>query len=77
MTYEVQHFTLCDGWVNTWHIENPDGSSTPETFPTQEAAQDALDEFLDEIAEEITVGQRRPDEDYDRDEFRVAKAGAA
>jgi hypothetical protein len=77
MTYEVQHFTLCDGWVNTWHVEHPDGSSTPETFPTRAAAQAALDEFFDEIAEEIAVGQRACNEAYDRDEFRVAKAGAA
>lgn len=76
MSYEVQTFTLCDGWVNIWHIEHADGTSAPETFPTRAAAQAALDEFLGEIAEEIAVGQRRPDEGYDRDEFRVAKVGA-
>lgn len=77
MAYEVQTFTLCDGWVNTWHVEHPDGSSAPETLPTHAAAQAALDEFLEEIAEEITVGQRRADDGYDRDQFRITKVGAA
>lgn len=75
MTYEVQTYTLCDGWVNTWYIEHPDGTSEPETFSTRAAAQAALDEFLDEIAAEIACGQRHPDEDYDREEFCIAKVG--
>lgn len=76
MRYEVQTYTLCDGWVNTWHIEQPDGSSEPETFLNREAAQAALDEFFSEIAEEIAIGQRDPDAGYDEDDFRVAKVGA-
>lgn len=75
MTYIVETYTLCDGWVNTWHIEE-DGMSRPETFPTRAAAQAALDEFFGEIAEEIEIGQRAPDEGYDRDDFRIAKVGA-
>lgn len=76
MTYEVQHFTLCDGWVNTWTIHHEDGSSEPETFSTEADANAALDEFLAEIEEEIAAGQRSEDEGYDRHEFRVVKAGA-
>lgn len=75
MTYEVQTRTLCDGWVNTWHIEE-NGVFSPETFPTREAAQAALDEFFAEIAEEIEVGQRAPNEGYGEDEFRIVKVGA-
>tara|TARA_R100000789_G_scaffold98887_2_gene103816 strand:- start:440 stop:670 length:231 start_codon:yes stop_codon:yes gene_type:complete len=75
MTYIVETYTLCDGWVNTWHIEE-NGVVSPETFPTRAAAQAALDEFFAEIAEEIGIGQRAPDEGYDRDEFRIAKVGA-
>lgn len=74
MTYEVQTYTLCDGWVNTWHIEE-NGIVSPETFPTRAAAQAALDEFFTEIAEEIAVGQRASDAGFDRSEFRVAKVG--
>lgn len=71
--YEVQQFTLCDGWVNTWRIEHADGSSEPETFASEHEAQAALDEFLAEIEAEIASGERAPDEGYDRDEFRVVK----
>jgi len=76
MTYEVQHFTLCDGWINTWAVLNEDGSSDPETFATEAEAQAALDEFLTEIEEEIAIGQRGDDQGYDRNDFRVVKAGA-
>jgi hypothetical protein len=76
MSFEVQTFTLCDGWVNTWRIEEGD-TSYPETFPTRAAAQAALDEFFAEIAEEIEIGQRAPDEGYNRDDFRIAKVGAS
>ena len=75
MTYIVETYTLGDGWVNTWHIEE-NGTVSPETFLTRAAAQAALDEFFAEIAEEIEIGQRAPDEGYDRDEFRIAKVGA-
>lgn len=77
MTYEVQHHTLCAGWVNTWAIHHPDGSSEAETFDTAEQAQAALDEFLAETQAEIEAGQRASDEAYSRDEFRIVKAGAA
>lgn len=76
MRYEVLTYTLCDGWVNTWLIEHPDGSNVPETFLTRAAAQAALDEFFDEIAEEIAIGQRHPDEGYDPEGFRIEKVGA-
>ena len=76
MTYEVQHFTLCDGWINTWAVLNEDGSSEPEAFATEAEARAALDEFFAEIEEEIAIGQRGADQGYDRDDFRVVKAGA-
>jgi len=76
MTYEVQHFTLCDGWVNTWAILHEDGSSEPETFATKADAQAALNEFFAEIEEEIAIGQRGADDGYDRDDYRVVEAGA-
>lgn len=76
MTYEVQHHTLCEGWVNTWAVHYPDGSSEPETFETAEQAEAALDEFFADIQAEIDAGQRTEDEGYSRDEFRIVKAGA-
>lgn len=77
MTYEVQTHTLCDGWINTWAVHHPDGSSKPETFETAQDAQAALDEFFAEIQAEIDAGQRAEDEGYDRDDFRIVKAGEA
>jgi|AntRauTorcE11898_2_1112593.scaffolds.fasta_scaffold139815_2 hypothetical protein len=77
MTYEIQHYTICDGWVNTWSIEHHDGRVEPETFDSYEDAAAALDEFFAEIVDEIVTGQRQPDEGYDRDEFRIVKAGAS
>mgnify|MGYP000607370355 CR=1 FL=1 len=70
MKYEVQQHTLCDGWTNTWSIEEGD-ITTPEVFDTEAAAQAALDEFFREIAEEIEDGERDPDNGYDVEDFRV------
>lgn len=69
--YEIQTFTLCDGWINTWFIIEDDNTQTPETFATETEAQDALDEFLDEIQEEIDAGQRAQDEGYSPEDFRI------
>lgn len=77
MTYEVQHFTLCGGWVNTWTVHHDDGSCEPERFATEAEAKAALDEYFTEIDEEIAIGQRGVDEGYDAGEFRIVKAGDA
>lgn len=74
MTYEVQHHTIVDGWVNTWSYAGDDGQLMPETFPTPEEAQAALDEFFEDIRHEIDAGDRQPDEAYDRSEFRIHPA---
>lgn len=68
MRYEVQHYTLFYGWVNTWAYAETDGVMQPETFATAEEAQAALDEFLADIEQEVEAGQMAP---HDRDEFRV------
>lgn len=68
MSYEVQHYTLFYGWVNTWSYAEADGSMQPETFATAAEAQAALDEFFQDLAEEVAAGQTAP---HDRDEFRV------
>lgn len=71
MTYEVQHFTICDGWVNTWSLCAEDGTPQPETFATSHQAHAALNDFLLFIQQEIDAGTREADEGYDREEFRV------
>lgn len=59
MTYEIQHHTLCQGWVNTWQLD--DGSL--ETFATKEEAEAALQEFLADTAD--------CEAPYEADEFRI------
>ena len=76
MAYEVQTFTLCDGWVNCWSVEI-DGISQQETFETEAEADAAIDEFLAEIQAEIERGDRAPDEGYDRGDYCVVKVAGA
>ena len=68
MSYEVQHYTLFYGWVNTWSYAEADGVMQPESFATSDEAQAALDEFFADLEEEVAAGQMAP---HDRDEFRV------
>ena len=39
--YEIQTFTLCDGWVNTWHT-----NGKPTVFKSFGEALDELNEHL-------------------------------
>ena len=68
MSYEIQHYALLYGWVNTWSYADADGVMHPETFATAAEAQAALDEFFADLAEEVAAGQMVP---YGRDEFRI------
>jgi hypothetical protein len=72
MAWEVQHHTLCQGWINTWS-EEVDGVSRPLVYETEAEAQAELQEFLREIAEEIAYGERDPDNGYDAEEFRIVE----
>lgn len=76
MAWEVQHDTLCQGWVNTWSIEDDDGVSAPQTFETEAEAQAEIAQFLREIAWQIEHGARDADAGYDASEFRVVQVEA-
>ena len=71
MKYEVQHNTVCDGWINCWTVSQGDGPAVPQTFDTEKEAQTELDGFFEDIAYEIAEGTREPDEGYDREDFRI------
>lgn len=71
--YEVQHYTLCEGWINCWSIINSDDSQTPQTFDSVEAAQAEIDDFFADIQAEIDEGSRAEDEGYDREEYRIVE----
>lgn len=65
--YEVQHYTLCDGWVNTWHC----GDDELEQFNTYNDAHDALNAFLEDTMESFKAGDLA--EPYYRDDFRIVR----
>lgn len=69
--FEVQHYTLCDGWVNTWLMTDSDGNESIEVFNTYQEANDALDEFLEDTMDSFKAGDLS--EPYFRDQFRVVK----
>jgi hypothetical protein len=72
MTYEVQHNTLCDGWINCWTQDDK-----PMTFATEAEAQAEIDDFLSDIEAEIASGDRAHDEGYDPSEFRIVNVADA
>jgi hypothetical protein len=73
MKYEIQHFTLCDGWINTWSIINDDGESTPEIFDSLEEAKSALIEFFYDDAFSVAQGWREPETAADPSQYRIVK----
>jgi len=73
--FEVQTFTLCDGWINCWSITDEQGTR-PETFDTRAEAQAEIDTFFQEIELQIKAGERQPDEGYSRDEYQILEIPA-
>ena len=63
MTWEVQTFTLCEGWVNTWTVCKHGQEPTAQPFETREEAEAALAEFLDDIAFAASRGDIEEPED--------------
>lgn len=73
MSWEIETYTLCDGWVNTWTVAEGNGAEVAQTFATRAEAEAAMAEFLAEIEEEIANGLRQPDEGHDEEDYRVVK----
>jgi hypothetical protein len=61
--FEVQEYTLCDGWVNTW--SDDEGATT---FNSEEEAQAELDWFLHDILQEVEAANMA--DVSDKDPFR-------
>jgi len=64
--YEVQTYTLIDGWVNTWTINrvvNKKLKNVPEVFNSFGEALESLDEHLQEMEDEGM--------DEDRNTYRI------
>ena len=73
MPYEIQHYTLLYGWINTWTYAEADGVMQPETFATAAEATAALDEFFEDLDEEVAAGLMAS---RNRDEFRIRQVGS-
>lgn len=71
MKYEIQHFTLCDGWVNCWSIEDDNGNYVPEYFETLEQAQVALQDHLEDTRMEFLEGNLETEDDPE--DFRIVE----
>ena len=65
MRYEIQTFTLCDGWVNTW----TDNDELPVTFETLDEAENELKDYLEDLRLETYNGTLT---DFDIESFRVS-----
>jgi len=67
MRYQIEHFTICDGWCNTWR----DDTDAPVTFASYDEALKALNNHYDELREEVESGFIEP---YNLSDFRIAEA---
>jgi hypothetical protein len=63
--WEVQHYTLADGWVNTW---TDTATNLPIRYDSRKEAEEALNEHLEELHEAVLAGDM---EAYSSSEFRV------
>jgi hypothetical protein len=66
MRYQIETFTLCDGWVNAWR----DDSTTPVTFTSYDEALKELNEYFSELNEDVQNGFI---DDYNMRDFRIAE----
>jgi hypothetical protein len=67
MTYQIETYTLCGGWVNIWTDSLDD---TLVTFDTYAAAQAELADFLGELAYAVKVGHL---DDYNPEDYRIVE----
>ena len=68
MRYEIQHLTLCDGWINTWS----DGETgEPTVYSSYAEAKEELEDFLDNEAEAYFNGWI--EDKYDADDYRIVE----
>ncbi len=67
MHYEIQHYTIGNGWRNEWFYDDGNGVRA-ETFGTLAEAWAAVAEFFAGLAEDVAAGYCPPCE---RAEFRV------
>jgi len=65
--WEVQEFTFCDGWINTWSDKNEE----PLYFKSEDEAKQELDDFLFDQSEAVENGAMV--DKYDIENYRIVK----
>ena len=67
MRYQIETFTICDGWGNSWR----DDSATPVTFASYDKALKALNNHYDELTEDVESGFIEP---YNFSDFSISES---
>lgn len=67
--YEIQHHTLCQGWISTW----TDDDENPCVFATRHEAETALQDYIRDCQEAVERGDLAG---FDAHEYRIAEATA-
>ena len=70
--YEVQHHTVCDGWVNVWHEYDDNHDQVPLTFDSFEEALEELDQHLYECDRAFQYGDLATTEN--RNDYRIVES---
>jgi hypothetical protein len=71
--FEVEHYTLLNGWINCWTTTDENGNETPTRYDKFEDALNDLDELFDEVEAEIVSGYREPDMRYEDSDYMIVK----
>ncbi len=69
--FEVQHWTVADGWVNTWTTYDENDNETPTTYESFKNALFDLDDLFDEVEAEFISGAR--EDRYDDSDYRIVR----
>ena len=69
MRYEVRTYTICDGWVNCWLLDDK-----PQTFDTEAAAWAEIEEHIADLALMAAEEGEEFDADGEGEQFRVEEA---
>ncbi|CAB4129379.1 hypothetical protein UFOVP118_19 [uncultured Caudovirales phage] len=71
MKYEIQEYTICDGWINNWSTMDEDGTVHKTYFVNEEEAKTELDCFFYEMMDAVEAGNM--EDAPDREEFRIVE----
>ena len=69
MRYEVRTYTICDGWVNCWLLNDK-----PQTFESEAAAWAEIEDHIADLALMAAEEGEEFDADSEGEQFRVEEA---